>query len=609
MIYEPTAWYSYSQFSDIFNRLSDVNEYERILFQIQLWMARGRVPAAIHATSFLLNVIVSDKKSEMPTSHMRDLYAMTIIRTVNLLLDQEQDSLYAKSMLLMGKEANLPENVIKARHRCSHGDIPDLESLRIVCRDAFNYVYKKYWTNQHRIVASKLNDDYNFTFLLFSIFLLSRSGVDMSRSLSYSNKLARVIRGPRIYKFNSENTSEACNETTCVLEHLRKVRSLKNNRKHLSIYRRLNLYGKKHCKYELRTSVRFYIGILRKIMNSCVHEDIFISVFVECVFANYSPGQSQMFLLMLFLVSSQYSFNFTVKLVAHMLNFIFDISDIFTNIHTHEVNSILRRINSCYNVLIHLNKSEQKLVNHTGPDSHGLNSDKYRNSVNEWLLILLQYANCSKTKQFNKYHLDYLRLIKDLSYTEYDRMINYEFTSLSRILVCIKLILPLYIVKLGNSGHSKSVSGWNDDKLSHLICLNRWVNDFGGRYVFSVIDEEAKRKALLESRANYKHNVETLNKNLLPGTLWDDNECRVKYIYPPSETTKFSVHERILDSFGKIARNKLFENDFGDKRVLKVQSQMYNINGSLGSEKEKIRIQKKIFRAISYAICIYRSQI
>ncbi|UKK02341.1 hypothetical protein MACK_001698 [Theileria orientalis] len=609
MIYEPTAWYSYLQFSDIFNRLSDVNEYERILFQIQLWMARGRVPAAIHATSSLLNVIVSDKSSELPTSHMRDLYAMTIIRTVNLLLDQEQDSLYAKSMLLMGKEANLPENVIKARHRCSHGDIPDVETLRIVCREAFNYVYKKYWTNQHRIVASKLHDDYHFTFLLFSIFLLSRSGVDMSRSLGYSNKLVPLIRGPRKFKLNSENTSEASNETKCVLEHLNKVRILMKNRKHLSVYRRLNLYGKKHCNYELRASVPIYIGILRKIMNSCIHEDIFISVFVECVFANYSPGQSQMFLLMLFLVSSQYSFNFTVKLVAHMLNFIFDISDIFTNIHTHEINSILRRINSCYNVLIHLNKSGKTLVNHSDLDSHGLNSDKYRNSVNEWLLMLLQYANCSKTKQFHKYHLDYLRLIKGLPYTEYDRMIDYEFTSLSRILVCIKLILPLYIVKLGNSGHSKSVSCWNDDKLSHLISLKRWVNNFGGRYVFSVIEEEDKRKALLESRANLKHNVETLNKNLLPGTLWDNNECRLKYTYPLSETTIFSVHERILASFEKIVRYELFKNDVGDKRVVKVQSQMYNINGSLGSEKEKIRIQKKIFRAISYAICIYRSQI
>nr|PVC50233.1 hypothetical protein MACL_00002421 [Theileria orientalis] len=608
MIYEPTAWYSYSQFSDIFSRLSDVNEYERILFQIELWLARGRVPAAIHATASLLNAIVSDKNSELPILHMRDLYAMTIIRTVNLLLDQEQDSVYARSLLLMGKEANLPESVIKARHRCSHGDTPDVESLRIVCREAFNYVYKKYWTNQHSILVSKLNDEYHFTFLLFSVFLLSRSGVDMGRSLGYSRKLVPPNRGTRKYKFDSENSSEASNATKCVLEHLGKVRSLMNNRKHLAIYRRLNMYGKKRCKYEFRDSVPIYIGILRKILNYCVHEDIFISVFVECVFANYSPDQSQMFLLMLFLVSSQYSFNFTVKLVAHMLNFIFDISDIFTNIHTHEVNSVLQRIDSCYNVLIRFNKSGQKLVNHTGSDSHILNSDKYRNSVNEWLLMLLQYANCLKTKQFHKYHLDYLRLIKDLPFAEYDRMINYEFTSLSRILVCVKLILPLYIVKLGNSGHSKSITAWNHDKLSHLICLHRWVNGFGGKYVFSVVEEEIKREALLESRDNFKHNVETLNTNLFPGTLWDQNDCRVKYTYPLDETTKFSFHNRILESFEKIVACKLFKNDFGDKRMVKVQSQMYNINGSLGSEKEKIRIQKKIFRAISCAICIYRSQ-
>eukprot|EP00375_Theileria_parva_P001979 XP_764654.1 hypothetical protein [Theileria parva strain Muguga] len=55
MLYEPTSWYSYSQVLDIFKRLSDENQYESILFQIELWKARGRVPAAIHATYLLLS--------------------------------------------------------------------------------------------------------------------------------------------------------------------------------------------------------------------------------------------------------------------------------------------------------------------------------------------------------------------------------------------------------------------------------------------------------------------------------------------------------------------------------------------------------------------------
>lgn len=64
---------------------------------------------------------------------------------VNLLLDQEQDREYARSLRILAKECELPEYIITVRHECSHREIPDLNTLRLAAFDAINYVYNKYW--------------------------------------------------------------------------------------------------------------------------------------------------------------------------------------------------------------------------------------------------------------------------------------------------------------------------------------------------------------------------------------------------------------------------------------------------------------------------------
>ncbi|XP_952621.1 uncharacterized protein TA15005 [Theileria annulata] len=610
MLNEPTPWYSYFQVLDIFKRLSQENEYESILFQIELWKSRGRVPAAIHATYLLLSVILSHKNSNLYQSNIRDLYAMSIIRTVNLLLDQEQDSIYAKSMILMGKEANFPESIIKCRHRCSHGDIPDMETLMFTLKDTINYLYRKYWEKQSGLINSRLSDDNHHTFVLFSAFLLGSSGIDTFDSGLYMRQFtkARFKLKHALEKKLKQNIT-----IKSILSDSNRILHLVSGGLNLSIYRLLNFLKKKRSRlYSTRSTIHLFIYTLKKLLNSCLNEDIFISLFVECFFCNYKAFQSPLFFLVLFYTISQYSFNLTIKFVAHILNLIFDISDMFTDIKNLENDTITLRANLYNNVLIGFNfnskYSNHNNMKHAKDNIHGLaTSESFRTNVNDWFLMLLEYALSLKKDKTSGYHMRFLRFFRGLPSSELEKIINYEFTALSRILAATTSLLPCFVLKISSGTQRNSIStpkecsdgNWASDRISHAIGLIDWLSLGNGRYTFEPVDEELKKRAILGSQTNLKTYTEKINKNLLPGTVWDNQDCKVRQTFPLGGDDT-NTHRKIIEYLEKIRDKNFIEVDPCDKKAICAKSQLYSINNSLKSEKlDQTRIQRKLFKAIS----------
>ncbi|ORM41784.1 Pre-rRNA-processing protein las1 [Babesia sp. Xinjiang] len=172
MILEPTGWYFYDEFAQVFARLRDPEEYPFIATKIALWKARAKVPAAVTATESLVNAIIADNQQSLSEPALQSLYTVAVIRAVNLLLDHEQDREYARSLRIIAKECDMPEYIITVRHECSHREIPELHTLRSAAFDALNYVYNKYWWGYVKVPTGY--DEKSFLRLILRVSALAR---------------------------------------------------------------------------------------------------------------------------------------------------------------------------------------------------------------------------------------------------------------------------------------------------------------------------------------------------------------------------------------------------------------------------------------------------
>lgn len=148
--------------------------------------------------------------------------------------------------------------------------------------------------------------------MLFSAFLLSRSVINNVDHSLY----IRPLNKRRFKLKHVLNKKKPQNLVTIksVLSDSNRILYLVSGGINLSIYRFLSFVKKKNRRfYATRSSIQLFNCTLKKLLNCCLNEDIFISLFVECFFCSYKPFQSPMFFLILFYTISQYSFNFTIK--------------------------------------------------------------------------------------------------------------------------------------------------------------------------------------------------------------------------------------------------------------------------------------------------------
>eukprot|EP00375_Theileria_parva_P001980 XP_764655.1 hypothetical protein [Theileria parva strain Muguga] len=479
-------------------------------------------------------------------------------------------------------------------------------------KDTLNYLYRKYWEKQSNLINSRLGDDNHHTLVLFSAFLLSRSVINNVDHSLY----IRPLNKRRFKLKHVLNKKKPQNLVTIksVLSDSNRILYLVSGGINLSIYRFLSFVKKKNRRfYATRSSIQLFNCTLKKLLNCCLNEDIFISLFVECFFCSYKPFQSPMFFLILFYTISQYSFNFTIKFVAHILNWVFDITDMFTDIKNLENDSVTRRANLYSNVLIGFD-FKYNYPNHNNMKHHVKNNfnsfptnEAYRSNVNEWLLVLLEYGLSLKNGKISTNHIRFLRTFRVLPKSEYEKMLNYEFTALSRTLTAVALLLPSYVVKISSRHAQNSFSTpkensagiWTRDKISHAIGLGNWISLGNGRYMFEVAHEEVKKKTILESETNLKTYTEKINKNLLPGTIWNNKDCKVRQTFPLGGDD-IDTNGKIILCLEKIKDKNFIKVEGCDEKVACAKSQLYSINNDLKFEKfDQTRIQRKLLKIIS----------
>lgn len=114
--------------------------------KVKALLSRGKLPHTIEITSLLTSIVLLDEKNDADTNILKLSYSMAIIRFVNGLLDNFQQSNYAIPLYQLAKSLNLPSFFVELRHMSTHEALPELPICRIACKRALNWLYDNYWS-------------------------------------------------------------------------------------------------------------------------------------------------------------------------------------------------------------------------------------------------------------------------------------------------------------------------------------------------------------------------------------------------------------------------------------------------------------------------------
>ncbi|PVU89576.1 hypothetical protein BB561_005285 [Smittium simulii] len=141
-------------YSSTGDRETDIKARREGLQTIKVWICRAKLPTTILVTAQLLETWLLDHEqnliaqSNCPMS-LRLNYSMSLIRFVNLLVDVEQKSYYASSIMILAEKLGIPVWLVELRHAATHEKLPGIEMLRLANKQALSYLYHNFWALQN----------------------------------------------------------------------------------------------------------------------------------------------------------------------------------------------------------------------------------------------------------------------------------------------------------------------------------------------------------------------------------------------------------------------------------------------------------------------------
>ncbi|KAJ2743720.1 rRNA-processing protein las1 [Coemansia sp. BCRC 34301] len=147
-------WTSTEEYMAVADSLysADMSERKRGVAIVKAWRARGRVPVAIEATVSLAEMCIADaeRRQGVTICQLQHMYAMSLIRFVNSIVDQEQKGVYAQSVAMLAGRIGMPAWFVELRHAGTHEQLPSLATLRSACSQALLWLRDYYWSKQVR---------------------------------------------------------------------------------------------------------------------------------------------------------------------------------------------------------------------------------------------------------------------------------------------------------------------------------------------------------------------------------------------------------------------------------------------------------------------------
>lgn len=123
---------------------------------VHMWRLRGRLPHSVDITSQLEEVMIKDDGSRTEME-LKLLYSIVVIRAVNGLVDPNQQSMFAGSVMTLADNIGIPGWVVDLRHQSTHNVLPSLSCLRSASRFLYNWYFTNYWEPQYQVLRSLSN--------------------------------------------------------------------------------------------------------------------------------------------------------------------------------------------------------------------------------------------------------------------------------------------------------------------------------------------------------------------------------------------------------------------------------------------------------------------
>ena len=149
-----------------------------------MWRRRGRLPHAVDATSRLTEVCLPTCSPDGRTEgDLRLAQSLAVIRAVNGLVDPQQQSYYAGSVLAIAGRLGLPGWIVELRHDATHSELPSLSVLRSAISTLLTWYDEHYWHQQanhlRELCASVCSNDVKGDVAIASLNGLSLTSCDV----------------------------------------------------------------------------------------------------------------------------------------------------------------------------------------------------------------------------------------------------------------------------------------------------------------------------------------------------------------------------------------------------------------------------------------------
>ena len=143
-------WQSKEEWLEVYSWVhsGDILLKRKACGRINAWESRGKLPAALDATRWLLDAETQDCGPLHSDVHVREAYSVALMRFVSIMTDQEQKGAFARSVMDLADNMGIPRWIVDLRNSIAHRHMPGLEPLRSGARACLRWLSRHYWQDQ-----------------------------------------------------------------------------------------------------------------------------------------------------------------------------------------------------------------------------------------------------------------------------------------------------------------------------------------------------------------------------------------------------------------------------------------------------------------------------
>ncbi|GMF26932.1 unnamed protein product [Phytophthora fragariaefolia] len=162
-------WLDWAEWQEVHVGLlsSDPYAQQRAVSRVAAWRSRVQLPVAINATAQLVELQLHESMAQQhhhavgvsSRSHMELslLYASTVVRCVNGLVDGSQKGAYASAVSTLAQRIGIPLWVVDLRHESTHNQLPSLPVLRFAAKHLLAWLRANYWGAQEDAIRGQVH--------------------------------------------------------------------------------------------------------------------------------------------------------------------------------------------------------------------------------------------------------------------------------------------------------------------------------------------------------------------------------------------------------------------------------------------------------------------